>query len=173
MVSSSASSFDHCHHHIWRFASILSFLSLSFLEVSQADLLYHFNQNDRRLYHPASYTMSSPSLATGSMAQRQQINQRSPFSAGSDEKAASDDPLSRIHTARSNASSHRKRRWWKIRLFRGMIDDVKRRAPYYWSDWRDAWDYRVVPATVYMYFAKYGSIQCNLLKTTSFIPHTP
>lgn len=36
-----------------------------------------------------------------------------------------------------------------------MIDDVKRRAPYYWSDWRDAWDYRVVPATVYMYFAKY------------------
>lgn len=36
-----------------------------------------------------------------------------------------------------------------------MIDDVKRRAPYYWSDWKDAWDYRVVPATVYMYFAKY------------------
>lgn len=38
-----------------------------------------------------------------------------------------------------------------------MIDDVKRRAPFYWSDWRDAWDYRVVPATVYMYFAKYAS----------------
>jgi hypothetical protein len=36
-----------------------------------------------------------------------------------------------------------------------MIDDVKRRLPYYWSDWRDAWDYRVIPATVYMYFAKY------------------
>ena len=34
-----------------------------------------------------------------------------------------------------------------------MVDDVKRRAPYYWSDWRDAWDYRVIPATVYMYFA--------------------
>ena len=38
--------------------------------------------------------------------------------------------------------------------FRGMINDLRRRAPYYWSDWRDAWDYRVVPATVYMYFAK-------------------
>lgn len=37
-----------------------------------------------------------------------------------------------------------------------MVQDVKRRAPYYWSDWRDAWDYRVVPATVYMYFAKYA-----------------
>lgn len=34
-----------------------------------------------------------------------------------------------------------------------MINDVKRRLPYYGSDWRDAWDYRVVPATVYMYFA--------------------
>jgi hypothetical protein len=45
-------------------------------------------------------------------------------------------------------------KWWKVRLFRGMINDVRRRAPYYWSDWADAWDYRVVPATVYMYFAK-------------------
>ncbi len=47
------------------------------------------------------------------------------------------------------------RRWWQVRLFRGMVHDIRRRAPYYWSDWRDAWDYRVVPATVYMYFAKY------------------
>ncbi|KAL3470829.1 HCO3 transporter family-domain-containing protein [Aspergillus californicus] len=44
-------------------------------------------------------------------------------------------------------------KWWRIRFFRGMIDDVKRRAPYYMSDWADAWDYRVVPATIYMYFA--------------------
>ncbi|KAK3398969.1 HCO3 transporter family-domain-containing protein [Sordaria brevicollis] len=43
--------------------------------------------------------------------------------------------------------------WWKIHLFRGMINDLRRRAPYYWSDWTDAWNYRVVPATVYMYFA--------------------
>ncbi|ETS76991.1 transporter [Pestalotiopsis fici W106-1] len=44
-------------------------------------------------------------------------------------------------------------KWWKIHLFRGMINDIRRRAPYYWSDFADAWDYRVVPATVYMYFA--------------------
>ncbi|KAI1375187.1 HCO3 transporter family-domain-containing protein [Hypoxylon crocopeplum] len=43
--------------------------------------------------------------------------------------------------------------WWKIHLFRGMVNDVRRRGPYYWSDWRDAWDYRVVPSTIYMYFA--------------------
>ena len=47
--------------------------------------------------------------------------------------------------------------WWRIRLFHGMANDLRRRAPYYVSDWRDAWDYRVVPATVYMYFAKYAS----------------
>ncbi|KAG8414640.1 hypothetical protein J3459_014188 [Metarhizium acridum] len=43
--------------------------------------------------------------------------------------------------------------WYKVHLFRGMVNDVRRRAPYYGSDWLDAWDYRVVPATVYMYFA--------------------
>ncbi|KAL6849365.1 hypothetical protein ACO1O0_008905 [Amphichorda felina] len=43
--------------------------------------------------------------------------------------------------------------WWRIHLFRGMANDVRRRVPYYVSDWLDAWDYRVVPATVYMYFA--------------------
>ena len=41
-------------------------------------------------------------------------------------------------------------------MFRGMINDVRRRLPLYGSDWTDAWDYRVVPATVYMYFAKYA-----------------
>lgn len=55
----------------------------------------------------------------------------------------------------SRQSSRRQPRWWKIRFFKGMIDDVKRRAPFYWSDWTDAWDYRVIPATTYMYFAKY------------------
>lgn len=58
--------------------------------------------------------------------------------------------------ARSWTSSGK--RWWRIRLFRGMVNDIRRRVPYYWSDWLDAWDYRVVPATVYMYFAKYDSL---------------
>lgn len=55
---------------------------------------------------------------------------------------------------RTSVPGARVPRWWKIRLFRGMVNDVRRRAPYYLSDWTDAWDYRVVPATVYMYFAK-------------------
>ncbi|KAI0119916.1 HCO3 transporter family-domain-containing protein [Nemania sp. FL0031] len=55
----------------------------------------------------------------------------------------------------NRASSGRTRpssRWWKIYFFRGIINDIRRRAPFYWSDWIDAWDYRVIPATVYMYF---------------------
>lgn len=62
-----------------------------------------------------------------------------------------DTHLRREHTRCSQRST--KNAWWKTKLFGGMINDIKRRAPYYWSDWRDAWDYRVVPATVYMYFA--------------------
>ncbi|KIW14735.1 hypothetical protein PV08_07519 [Exophiala spinifera] len=62
--------------------------------------------------------------------------------------------LSEHVSRQTTRSSHRRTpKWYKIRWFRGMISDVKRRAPYYWSDWKDAWDYRVVPATVYMYFA--------------------
>ncbi|KAH9215765.1 HCO3 transporter family-domain-containing protein [Leptodontidium sp. 2 PMI_412] len=62
-----------------------------------------------------------------------------------------------LHHAQTNtnASTRTKHvaKWWKVRLFRGMVNDVRRRLPFYWSDWTDAWDYRVVPATVYMYFA--------------------
>ena len=56
-----------------------------------------------------------------------------------------------------------KERWWRIKLFRGMIRDVRRRAPFYGSDWRDAWTYRVIPATVYIYFAKYASWSTQIL----------
>lgn len=58
----------------------------------------------------------------------------------------------------SHEPSDKKRQdaWWKIHLFRGMTNDLRRRIPYYPSDWLDAWNYRVIPATVYMYFAKYA-----------------
>ncbi|KAI6712434.1 inorganic anion exchanger [Diplocarpon mali] len=69
--------------------------------------------------------------------------------------ASREQDLHGLHLSNTNTSTrgHHSPQWWKIRLFRGMINDVRRRAPFYWSDWVDAWDYRVVPATVYMYFA--------------------
>lgn len=36
---------------------------------------------------------------------------------------------------------------------RGILSDLRNRGPYYWSDWTDAWDYRVIPSTVYIFFA--------------------
>lgn len=98
-------------------------------------------------YHPASVAEAGASRRdwTSSFVNRHgHRRQRLTFaSTGSDAAASSRPP--------------RAPQWWKIRLFRGMINDVRRRAPYYWTDWKDAWDYRVVPATVYMYFAKYGT----------------
>ena len=44
---------------------------------------------------------------------------------------------------------------WPMRLGRGIIFDIRARAPYYWSDWKDAWNYRVVPATALIFFAKF------------------
>ncbi|KAG9240298.1 HCO3 transporter family-domain-containing protein [Calycina marina] len=57
------------------------------------------------------------------------------------------------HAPTTGSGSRKPEKWYQISLGRGMINDVRRRAPFYWSDWADAWDYRVVPATVYMYFA--------------------
>lgn len=42
-----------------------------------------------------------------------------------------------------------------IRPFSGILRDIKARAPYYVSDWVDAWNYRVVPATALTFFSKY------------------
>lgn len=40
------------------------------------------------------------------------------------------------------------------RLGAGIIADIRARAPWYLSDWTDAWNYRVVPATALVFFAK-------------------
>ena len=79
------------------------------------------------------------------------------------------DTAGRANTHRTTASAAgAKGQWWKTKLFRGMVNDIRRRSPYYWSDWKDAWDYRVVPVTIYMYCAKYvlsipmSNIRCHI-----------
>ncbi len=107
---------------------------------------------------PSSPHLQPSSLRSPGNSKRKSWKPRIPIlSAQSRSQHESEDAVSRnLSHARTNASSRREKKWWKIRLFRGMINDIRRRAPYYWSDWKDAWDYRVVPATIYMYFAKYG-----------------
>ncbi|KAF1985304.1 hypothetical protein K402DRAFT_335037 [Aulographum hederae CBS 113979] len=57
------------------------------------------------------------------------------------------------HGTMHSTASTKPDKWWNIHYFQGMVNDLRRRAPFFWSDWTDAWDYRVVPATIYMYFA--------------------
>lgn len=40
-----------------------------------------------------------------------------------------------------------------IRFGSGIRSDIAARLPYYKSDWTDAWNYRVVPATALIFFA--------------------
>ncbi|RAH77519.1 hypothetical protein BO86DRAFT_392546 [Aspergillus japonicus CBS 114.51] len=93
--------------------------------------------------HPQSQSRSRRSSSLRSGGERHQHQQQQ------QQQQHRSDPGAR-HNPTSPASPSK---WYRVHLFRGMVKDVKRRAPYYWSDWTDAWDYRVVPATVYMYFA--------------------
>ncbi|KII86632.1 hypothetical protein PLICRDRAFT_43269 [Plicaturopsis crispa FD-325 SS-3] len=56
-------------------------------------------------------------------------------------------PLSPSRASRRGVFSHVRR------LGAGIIQDVRARAPWYRSDWVDAWNYRVVPATALIFFA--------------------
>lgn len=62
------------------------------------------------------------------------------------------------------------RRSHGLRPFAGMLADVKARAPYYISDWTDAWTYRVVPATAMIFFANVLpgiAFSLDLIETTN------
>ncbi|KAF9454840.1 hypothetical protein P691DRAFT_783924 [Macrolepiota fuliginosa MF-IS2] len=50
-------------------------------------------------------------------------------------------------------SGKTKRRTWYRRFGAGIIMDIRARGPWYISDWTDAWNYRVVPATALIFFA--------------------
>ena len=80
------------------------------------------------------------------------------------------DHISRHHTEKSHDYSNDPYRWdnlhgWKsyrlLRPFRGIYHDIRRRAPYYWSDWVDGLNYRTMAATVRITFV-------NLLPALAF-----
>ncbi|KAI0471925.1 HCO3 transporter family-domain-containing protein [Xylariaceae sp. FL0804] len=110
-----------------------------------------------------SSSSSSKSQLRGRAAggERDYVNNNNTTEMVPDDTGAGAGPVRRQRTRASGGTSSsskvkkakKEARWWKIHLFRGMVNDVRRRAPYFWSDWADAWDYRVVPSTVYMYFA--------------------
>jgi hypothetical protein len=61
--------------------------------------------------------------------------------------------------AATPAHTDARRKWPLLRrvlstLGRGMRQDIRARAPHYARDWADGWNYRVVPATCLIFFAK-------------------
>ncbi|KAG6887776.1 hypothetical protein C0992_010785 [Termitomyces sp. T32_za158] len=52
----------------------------------------------------------------------------------------------------------------------GIVLDIRARAPWYISDWKDAWNYRVVPATALIFFANVLpgiAFSLDLIETTA------
>jgi hypothetical protein len=94
-----------------------------------------------------------PASATNKKKKPWQQRRMHSLKARSQTPGESTDNLSQALSRTNTNESRHKAKWWKVRLFRGITNDIKRRSPYYGSDWRDAWNYRVVPATIYMYFA--------------------
>ena len=78
-------------------------------------------------------------------------------SSGGKEKGATETSPSITHTSAmhsSQASSSTLRSWLPVNVGAGILRDIRARAPWYWSDWTDAWNYRVLPATALILFAK-------------------
>jgi hypothetical protein len=71
------------------------------------------------------------------------------------EESVREIPESTPNTLPNAATSRRQIPSFIRTLGAGIISDVRARTPWYLSDWTDAWNYRVVPATAHIFFAKY------------------
>ena len=71
-----------------------------------------------------------------------------------------------------NIARHTRSSWIpSIYLGSGIIRDIRARAPYYASDWKDAWNYRVIPAIVLIFFAKFVSPLRHHSRQGFIVPH--
>ncbi|KAA1473803.1 hypothetical protein DENSPDRAFT_840295 [Dentipellis sp. KUC8613] len=80
-----------------------------------------------------------------------------PASIPSEPRKQNEEEAEQHHTSTpsSSTTSRTVRRTWlsSFRIGRGIIHDIRARAPWYISDWKDAWNYRVIPATALIFFA--------------------
>jgi hypothetical protein len=54
------------------------------------------------------------------------------------------------------------------KLFGGLIADVKRKAPWYWSDFRDAFHVQSLASIIYIYLVKFGVHRSDVETRISF-----
>ncbi|EIW68131.1 hypothetical protein TREMEDRAFT_69584 [Tremella mesenterica DSM 1558] len=60
-----------------------------------------------------------------------------------------DPPLTLLHPGPTRTTSP----WSISNIGSGIRKDISSRLPYYLSDWTDAWNYRVIPSTAFIFFA--------------------
>ncbi|KAJ7366550.1 HCO3 transporter family-domain-containing protein, partial [Mycena albidolilacea] len=82
-----------------------------------------------------------------------------------------DSPASTIHP-RSPPNPRKSRAVidWIRALGSGVVSDIRSRAPFYLTDWSDAWNYRVIPATALIFFANVLpgiAFSLDLIETTN------
>lgn len=58
---------------------------------------------------------------------------------------------SNTETFKNNNATHKRKRRWPV-LGKGIYLDLKDRLPYYIQDWKDSWDYRVIPSLIETFF---------------------
>ncbi|KAI0823165.1 anion exchanging protein [Trametes gibbosa] len=76
------------------------------------------------------------------------------FSGSSEDRApAGPSSISRSPSATLYRTGRNLSSWIPSSIGRGIVRDIRARVPYYGSDWTDAWNYRVVPAIVLIFFA--------------------
>lgn len=117
-------------------------MSQTALDVEKSAAASMNKDNDGELNHSTSQTLGVPTDRDGR-----------DMSGLSSSAASATFIDGRTYTARRHAlivSS----KLPSVRPFYGIINDIKARAPYYWSDWTDAWNYRVIPATLLIFFSK-------------------
>uniref|UniRef100_A0A914ZRX6 Anion exchange protein n=1 Tax=Parascaris univalens TaxID=6257 RepID=A0A914ZRX6_PARUN len=64
--------------------------------------------------------------------------------------------LQKEYTTRSGSRSRLENRERKFRFFDGMIDDISKRLPYYWTDFSDSLRFQCLTSIVFMFFASFA-----------------
>ncbi|KAI0299586.1 HCO3 transporter family-domain-containing protein [Russula brevipes] len=113
---------------------------------------------DEKRTAPSSSRVSNPEpggTQLSSMMPADLASGQLPHSAGAKETpfSSSATTLDRPRARGITATSFRLRDLPRFNVGAGILRDIHARAPWYWSDWKDAWNYRVLPATALVFFA--------------------
>ena len=106
--------------------------------------------------------MSEPNSRTRTPAPtlRQELEEKNPLRKGANGSSAvfrspSYSLDGHANEAHASGTSRRRTPLSSITIGSGILRDIRARAPFYVSDWKDAWNYRVIPAIILIFFAKY------------------